>query len=281
MFPFSTTVFAEEISDSLVELETEFGVEEIPLTAEERSYLINESGFNEDQLNFITASVARELIKNEAEVVSSGKIEAQLQPGSNTLVPILKNELLNQFSTNSISSSDVDLNFAIVKLNDDLNGYKKYQTVTGFQWKKNSINFFVDKLSIGFPSHMGVYFKTSNGYLSQHSHQYYLYNTSTGKRTNYTLKTNPDNWSPSLGVVGAFDLVATGSVSTSYRHGGTMSQIFYVPNSKIGQSFNIKFEYGHRILAGTVGISYPSTGISLVPTTATKVMNKAGSVTIR
>src|SRR5690606_8651480 len=157
---------------------------------------------------------------------------------------------------------------------DDLSGYKKYFATGGFQWKKQPVNYYVDKFSIGFPSHMGVLFPSSGGNITQHAHQYYLYNTSTGAKTYYTKKTRPVDFDPALGVSGTYDLVSSGSIQSNLRHGGSMSQYFYVRNTKVGERFNVKFQYGHARSVLNIGVSYPSSGISLNANTVNDVIHK-------
>lgn len=267
LFFFTTTAFAEDNGDTL-ELEAPVA----PLTTEERAYLINVSGFTESHVDALHPNTGREVIEGEGVVVSSGEVSSPMERPEYSILPL-----------GTIPDSDVTMLYNVVKINtSDLSGYKKYYAISQFQWNKQPVNYFVDKMSVGFPSAMGVYFKTTAaGKIDLHTHQYYIYNSSTGTKTYSAQKTSPVNWDPALGVTGSYDLLAQGSGTINRFHGGTLTQYFYVKNDKVGTNFNMKFEYAHARTNINVGVTFPNSGISLSPGLTVDVMNKAASLLVQ
>ncbi len=129
----------------------------------------------------------------------------------------------------------------------------------------------VDKMTIGFPSASGFYLPTSNGSVTQHQRRYSRDLQGNGRWVDSSLVTRPTDWEPNAGVAGNFDLKAGNSLT---KHKGFMSQYVYIPKSRNGSS-NIKIEYGHKRISGSVGISVYPAGLSITPTSTTDTRSYA------
>ncbi|MEY9975317.1 hypothetical protein [Lysinibacillus sp. RC79] len=228
----------------------------LTLTDSEKEYLYG-LDFSETEVENIPYEEAKFLIENEAEVLTSFQEFYSFEEDSNSLSEIT--------SFGSIPSADLNFSGQILKLKDSSeSGYNAFYAIGSFRWLNKPIWALTDKITIGFPSSLGVYMPADkSGKLKGFNSTYALYNTSTGGTIQMSSSTTPSTWDPSGGVAGAYDL--SGTINKFQTHEGTISQTFYIKSSSSGKA-TVKFEYGHKKITGTVGISVlPSVGLSISP----------------
>lgn len=235
------------------------------LTTEELNYLYNELGFTEEQIELLPASHLKDFVAGKAEIVMSFDeiYDINETPSKN-------------LSTLAIPSSDLSFSGNVLKINtSDVTGYDKYYAYASYRWLKHPVWNLTDKIAIGFPSNLGVYFKTSSGNIVGHSASTSIYNTSTGGSTLLASTTTPNTWQVGAGVASAHNLRTT--LNPDQVNAGQVSQYFYVKSSLSGTA-NVQFQYGHRQVTGSVGISLGSSvGLSITPATNTEIKTYAGS----
>lgn len=166
----------------------------------------------------------------------------------------------------AIPTSNLSINATVSTVTSDWAGYKKFFISGGFDWKSQPVWALTDKLAIGFPSSLGVQFSTGGGNVTGHSSRYYLLNKTTNVKTYSALKTAPSDWSPGAGVAASYNLLTPGSTQTNMRHGGLIGQFFYIKNTSSGKA-NVKLEYGHKKVSGTVTVGVYPAGLGISPTT--------------
>lgn len=178
---------------------------------------------------------------------------------------------IDEITPFAISTSKLKFSGDVVKVNSTLSGYKAFYAYADFRWLSHPVNNLTDKISVGLPSDLGVYFKTSNGSVVDFYSSTSLYNSSTGGSTLLSSSTKPSKFVVGGGVVSAHDLRVT--VNASQNNAGRISQVFYIKNSKGSGKANIAFNYGHQRGTGSVGVSVGGGGfgISLTPTIRTDV----------
>ena len=198
------------------------------LTQEEREILLNEVGLADEDLEILPLDQLRMFIEEDAEVVSE---DTKIVTFSET-----PTQEPGQITTFAISSSQLQLTGKAVKLSNNSSGQKRYNLYGTWKWLKSPINAYVDGMSIGFESGLGIKFPTSGGKISEHSHEYATYERGVKNRREYS--TSPDDWAPGNGVAALYD-IKQGGVS----HQGFISQNVYMTNGS-GTS-NLKFEYAH------------------------------------
>ncbi|WP_377276582.1 hypothetical protein [Planococcus dechangensis] len=240
------------------------------LTPEELNYLYNELGFTEEQIALSPVSDLKDLVAGEAETVMSFDEEYDMENTSS------KNTSSKNFSTlAAIPSADLSFSGRILKIaTSDVSGYDKYYSSATFRWLNHPAFNLTDKMTIGFPSSLGVFFKTSSGNIVGHYSTTTLYNKSTGGSTVLASSTTPSTWQPALGVASAHNLRTT--LNSNQNNAGQVSQYFYVKSSLAGNA-NVQFQYGHKRISGTVGITFgTSPGIGITPSTTTDIRSYAG-----
>ncbi len=233
------------------------------LTADELDYLYNELGFTEAQVNSLPASHLKDFVEGKAEVVSSfDEVYSFDENGVSTLA--------------AIPSGDLSFSGNVLKINtSDVSGYNKFYAFANFRWLTHPAFNLTDKITIGFPSNLGVYFKTSNGNIVGHYSSTSMYNKSTGGSTQLASSTTPDKWQVGAGVASAHDLRTT--LNASQFNEGTISQYFYIQTGLSGNA-NAQFEYGHNRVVGSIGISIGSSvGLSITPSSTTDIRSYAAS----
>lgn len=237
------------------------------LTTEELNYLYNELGFTEEQVELSPISDLKDLVAGEAKTVMSFDEEYNMEESPS-----------KDFSTlAAIPTADLSFSGRIMKMStSDVAGYDKYQASATFRWLKHPAFNLTDKMTIGFPSHLGVYFKTSSGKIVGHYSTTTMYNTSTGGATVLASSTTPSTWQTGAGVASAHNLRTT--LNSNQFNAGHVSQYFYVKTSLAGKA-NIQFQYGHRRVSGTVGITLGSSvGVGITPATYTDIRSYAGQI---
>lgn len=237
LLPFSAN--AEELSETL--------------TNQELSYLTDDVGLTEDEIKDYPIEVLKLLIKDKAKKVASGStIETFYEPlassSSGTITPM-----------GTIPSTEIKLGGTAYKVTSDISGRDKFYFYGNFQWLKSPAWELVDKMTIGFPSGYGFYLPTSGGTVQQHQHRYSWDSDKNGSYTDYAIKYTPSTWSANAGVAGAYDLIAGEGL-----HKGYIGQYVYVPIANNG-SMNIKLEYGHKVVSGSVGIGVYPAGLGVTP----------------
>lgn len=230
--------------------------EENTLTNEEKNYLYGVLNFTELEVNTFSVEEARFLIENQAKVVSEFNEVFQINepyPSVGEITPL-----------GAISTSDLSFSGKVLSLQSTVSGYKAFYAYANYDWLNRPYWRLTDKISIGFPSSLGVYMTTSNGKVTGHGGSHWLYNTQTGTTTEYASTTTTSDADPSGGVASAFNL--HGTINVNHRLQGRVSQIFHVKNSLSGKA-NVKFEYGHKTVSGTPTIQIiPSSGLGISPT---------------
>ncbi|KXH83756.1 hypothetical protein [Sporosarcina sp. HYO08] len=225
------------------------------LSQEEKDYLLEVSGFTEEEVLNFPVEVARELVNGKAKKIDSVLVEEPKVVDSNMISPMA-----------DIPVANLSMHATVSSVQSDWSGYKKFFISGGFDWKSQPVWALTDKLTIGFPSSLGVTFNTSGGNVTGHSSRYYLLNTATNVRTYSALKTIPSYWSPGAGVAAAYDLLLPGSTQKNMRHGGLIGQFFYIKSTSSGRA-NVKLEYGHKKVSGSVGVSVYPAGVGITPST--------------
>lgn len=235
------------------------------LTTEELNYLHNELGFTEEQIALSLVSDLKALVLGEAETVMSFDEEYNMEETPS-----------KDFSTfAAIPSTDLSFSGRILKIaTSDVTGYDKYYAAATFRWLKHPAYNLTDKMTIGFPSNLGVFFKTSSGKIVGHYSTTTLFNKSTGGSTVLASSTTPSTWQTGAGVASAHNLRTT--LNSNQNNAGQVSQYFYVKRSLAG-SANVQFQYGHKKISGTVGITLGSSvGVGITPASTTDIRSYAG-----
>lgn len=236
------------------------------LTTEELDYLYNELGFTEEQIALSPVSDLKDLVAGEAETVMSFDEEYDMEEES-------PSEGFSTFA--AIPSADLSFSGRILKQSkSDVAGYDKYYAAATFRWLKHPAYNLTDKMTIGFPSNLGVYFKTSSGKIVGHYSTTTLFNKSTGGSTVLASSTTPSTWQTGAGVASAHNLRTT--LNSNQNNAGQVSQYFYVKTSLAGKA-NVQFQYGHKRVSGTVGITLGSSvGVGITPSSVTDIRTYAG-----
>ncbi|MDA6130786.1 hypothetical protein OSK38_25805, partial [Escherichia coli] len=124
----------------------------------------------------------------------------------------------------TISSSKLQLTGKAVKLANSSSGQKRYNLYGTWKWLSSPVNTYVDGMSIGFESGLGITLPTSGGKVVEHSHEYATYEN--GKKNRREYSASPDDWAPGSGVAALYD-IRQGGVS----HQGFISQNVYMTKS--------------------------------------------------
>lgn len=249
-----------------------FGVlvnaEENELTEEEVEYLTEVVGFSEEEISILSVDLAREFVENEAVIIDSFSELTDMEKD------VYESDLITPMA--ELKRSKVRIDGKIIEMKSDWTGYKRFHALGNFEWVTQPVFTLTDGFSIGFPDNLGVVFKTnSNGSINGHSSQYYIYNQVTKKRTNISSKTSPARWETGLGVGATYKLSPQGSLQKDMRHGGHIGQTFYVSNKKSGKS-NVKFEYGHKRVSGSISFSALPSGIGVSVSSTTDISSPYG-----
>lgn len=77
------------------------------------------------------------------------------------------------------------------------------------------------------------------------------------------------DWETGTGVAAKFNYGITGS--QNYMK-GAVGQYVYVRNS-VSKTVNVKFRYGHQIVAGTPGVSIYPVGLAITPALRTETLD--------
>lgn len=209
------------------------------LTQKERLILINEVGLSEDILDIISVEELRELIEDDAKIVSSNEEIVEFFETS-------KYVLGEPTTLGTIKPSKLKLTFSVAKLSNTSDGNKRYKLTGTFKWLSNPINAYKDALSIGYESGKGITLPTSKGKINGHTYEYSTYER--GQKNLRERGTTPTDYSPGNGVGSVFN-IRQGGISNQ----GYISQIVYM--EKPTGTSNLKFEYGHSKLAFTPNFS--------------------------
>lgn len=233
------------------------------LSLSERDYLSQVLNFSDDEINSMPLQEAKFLVENNAEIVTSFNEIYTMNEGTlekQSTSPSVVSPLA------TIPSGDLSFSGAILKLKGTIANYDAFYAYSDFRWLKKPLWALTDKVTIGFPSNLGVYMPASGGKLQGFSSSYSLYNTSTRSSTLISSTTTPSYFDPSGGVAAAFNLRTT--INVNQTHAGRVSQTFHVKTEASGNA-TVKFEYGHRKISGTVGVSLYPSGVGITPATNT------------
>lgn len=228
--------------------------EDNTLTNEDKRYLYEVLNFTDLEVNTIPFEEAKFLIENQAIVVSEfHEIFDMDDVESDT----------NEITPLAIPSGDLSFVGKILKLQNTVSGYDAFYAYATYDWLKRPVWKLTDKISIGFPTSLGVYMPTSNGKITGHHASHWIYNTQTGATTNYHTTTTVSDADPSGGVASAVNLYDT--INTNHRLQGRVSQTFHVKTTLSGKA-NVKFEYGHKTISGTPTVNLiPTSGLGISP----------------
>jgi hypothetical protein len=244
----------------LLPLSTSAEENQEPLTKKELKTLTEEVGLTEEELKDYPLEILRQLIKDKAKKVASGyTIEKFFEEDEKSGVGTMA----------TIPSSDIKLGGTAYKVTSDISGRDKFYFYGNFEWLTSPAWELVDKMTIGFPSGYGFYLPTSGGSVTQHQHRYSWDSDKNGTYTDYAIKYTPSDWDANAGVAGSFDLIAGEGV-----HKGYVGQYVYVPITNNG-SMNIKIEYGHKKVSGSISVGVYPTGLGITPTTNTDTKSYA------
>jgi hypothetical protein len=233
------------------------------LTKKELQTLTNKVGLTEDEIKNYPTEVLRQLIKENAKKVASGStIETFYEPSAESSPGTIT-------TMGTIPSTDIKLAGTAYKVTSDISGRDKFYFYGSFQWLKSPTWELTDKMTIGFPSGYGFYLPTSGGSVTQHQHRYSWDSDKNGSYTDYSIKYTPVSWSANAGVAGAYDLIAGEGL-----HKGYIGQYVYVPTTNNG-SMNIKIEYGHKVVSGSVSVGVYPAGLGITPSTNTDTRSYA------
>ncbi|MGC7931614.1 hypothetical protein ACP3VS_23790 [Lysinibacillus sp. VIII_CA] len=199
------------------------------LTQEEEEILLNEVGLENEDLEILPLEQLRMFIAEDAEVVLE---ESEIVTFNE--IPTFEEGRITTFG--SISESKLKITGKAVKLSNNSSGQKRYNLYGTWKWITAPINTYVDGMSIGFESGLGILLPTSGGKISEHSHEYATYERGIKNLREHSVY--PDDWAPGNGVAALYDIVQGGS-----GHSGYISQNVYMTNST--GSTNLKFEYAH------------------------------------
>lgn len=239
---------------SLSFLNVEAKSEEPPLTNEDKKYLYEVLNFTDLEVNTIPFEEAKFLIENQATIVSEFHQFFDMDDvDSNTdKVPSFR-----------ISTGDLSFSGKILKLKNTISGYNAFYAYATYDWLKRPFWKLTDKISIGFPTSLGVYMPASGGNITGHHASHWIYNSQTGTTTNYYTTTTVSDADPSGGVASAFNLHNT--INTNHRLQGRVSQTFHIKTSLSGKA-TVKFEYGHKTISGSPTVNLiPSSGLGISP----------------
>ena len=238
------------------------------LSEEELDYLYNNLNFNEKKIKTMPLMDLKALVEGQAEVVLDFDEYYNV-------------EKTKDFEIQPLDLTQSDVNFwgAVYKFNDsDVSGYKKFMAMSTFRWLGHPAFNLSDKIAIGLPTGIGIYYKTSNGNISGFSSYTAIFNKNTGSLISYIDQYNSPaagNYNINYGVASNHNLRLT--LNSDQVNGGYVTQEFYIPNKNTGKA-NVQFEYGHKRIAGTVGISFGvgSIGVGITPAFNTDILPYIG-----
>ena len=227
------------------------------LTNKEKRYLYETLNFSNEEVDSIPIEEAQFLIKNKAEVVSKFETSFDMSDAESNLST---SENFNTLGT--ISTNDLSFTGGVLKIQSYVSNYDAYYAYVDYKWLNRPIWRLTDKITIGYPTSLGVYIPTTNGKIDGHSGSHWLYNTAYGTNTSYSSTSTPSDVDPSSGVASEFNLHDT--INVNHELQGRVSQIFYVKTSLSGKA-NVKFQYGHKMVSGEPSVSILPAGLSITP----------------
>lgn len=231
---------------------------ELSLTEEEKHYLHEVLELSEQEVSNIPIEEAKFLVENEAVVVNKFTETFDMTDAG----PIENPREITPRGT--ISSNDLTFKGVILKLSTSaVSGYDAFHAYVDYDWINKPMWRLTDKISIGFPTSLGVYLQTSNGKIQGHYGSHWVYNTQTKGKTTYASTSTPSDSDPSAGVASSVNL--HGTISVNDRLQGHVSQTYYVQTSKSGNA-NVKFEYGHKLISGSPSVSIIPSGLGISAT---------------
>ncbi|MGG0666772.1 hypothetical protein ABE042_22090 [Viridibacillus arvi] len=253
-FIFSNSAFASEMNGDL--------------TKNEVDQLKNDVGLSDELIQSIEIEEARELIEENAVLLSHVEEIITFDEFSDSIVPY--------------GSQGGDLNAKQIKLSGDAykvtnnnssyKGQVKLKFVGNWEWLSAPINAYKDGFAIGWPTSEKVKLPTSNNGVDEFSADYYRWDSRLGKWYLTSSSKVPRDYEPNGGTGWIFDLRQGGSLSK-----GSLTQYAYT-NSKTG-SMNYKFTYGHAQLLLNPSLSISKGVFGVVPGNTVKVGHAAGTVT--
>lgn len=252
----SSSVFAQPQEESLrsehESLRSEHEFSKDPLTESEKQTLITEGGFNEVDLDRMPPNVLRLILAENGKKISNASIEGyNLESQSG-------NTSYSDVGTMELTTSDITLYGSAVLMGTVGNGSKKIYLYGDFEWNVEPFWELTDKMSIGYPLTNLWYLETSNGKITGHSSEYCGLNGGLGWKCKSS--TTPSDHDLGQGVAAKFDLVGTYT-----NHTGYVSQYVYTVGDNSGRS-NVVFRYGHKLVAGNVGVDLFDFGLAVDPT---------------
>jgi hypothetical protein len=225
------------------------------LTSEELETLQEEVGLTEEEVQNIPPHILKNLIKQNAKVLASKTFIHKFDEGKNDKGRSVKSNDLTELKLNGIA-------FAV---KSDRKGYKKFYLYGNFEWLESPRFMLTDKMTIGYPDTAKFFLPMKKGKPEQHENQYCI-KTITNPKWDCKTSTEASDWEPGIGVAAEFDL----RMGNRPQHAGYISQYVYTEDTESG-TINIKFEYGHNRVIGTVGVSYSPFGLSIAPSNTTDV----------
>lgn len=237
------------------------------LSEEELDYLYNNLNFNEKKIEAMPLMDLKALVEGQAEIVLDFDEYYNVEePNDFEIQPL------------DLTKSDVNLWGNVYKFNDsDVSGYTKFMAMSTFRWLKTPVWNLSDKIAIGLPTGIGIFYKTSNGNISGFSSYTAIFDKSNDKLLSYTDQYSvpaPGNYNINNGVASTHDLKL--SLKPNQVNGGYVSQYFYIPNANTGKGrkANVQFEYGHRTVMGSVGLSFGvgGLGVGITPHYRTEIL---------
>ncbi|WP_047980131.1 hypothetical protein [Ornithinibacillus contaminans] len=250
LFTFGLNVSAESTSNELTE--------------EEYKYLLNEVGHTMEEIEDLPIEVAKELVKNEAEIIDSVVYYDNIETENDDRVLSILGEI---GTLGIIPNSDIKVAGVGYKVTSDRSGYNKFYLYGNFEWLNDPAYTLIDKFAIGLPSSAGFAIPMSNGSPTQHSSRYCYDFWGEGNWSCGAIKSTVSNgdWDAGAGVAARYDLKG---YSDFTLHKGYVGQYIYTLGSNHGTT-NVKFEYGHKRISGMPSISVYPAGLGIVPTSAT------------
>ncbi|MGG3875183.1 hypothetical protein [Brevibacillus laterosporus] len=231
------------------------------LKENEREALVSDIGLDEEELEDMPPHILQALIDQGAKKIGSKTVTHKFNEGQSEM-----NKSLAKKKDEEDDFSEIELKAKAFEVKSDRSGYRKYYLYGKFEWSEPPIWTLTDKMSIGYPATSKFFMPmTSKGKPDDHENRYCT-KPAFKKKWECEDSSKASDWDPGIGVAAEYDL----QMGNRQLHSGYISQYVYADKHERG-TINIKFQYGHAIIGGSISVSYKPVGLSIQPEKTTQV----------